>query len=195
MWSTRNRIRVIAEDRNTARKAGFTLIEIMVVSGLSVIVIGMIIAALVMTERLQKAGTKQASLQRDSQMLQEKILRKIRAARSLVIKDSGDTAEFITDPNFTPFYSGDDLSSTLYLTATAASTPEGETIYNLVCDPDVSQAGDEKILSSRLVKDAAKALFEKQGGRLGINFSLKDDFAGDGFQSVDISTLVYGRNL
>ena len=176
------------------KKTAFTLVEIMVSVVIAVIAIGIIITAFLMGDKLWRAGTKQAALQREAQILSEKISRGMRPARSISIKDSGNTLEFVTDPNATPLYYADDRTSSFSIAAAGTTTPEGETIYRLVYDPDISQAGDEGTWSSSLVKDAASALFQRSGRQILVNFSLKDDFAGDGFQSLDVSTSIYFRN-
>ncbi len=176
------------------RRSGYTLIEILTASTIGVFVLGVMLMAFLMAGNMYQNGTKRALIQREAQLAVEKITKGLAAASTVTVSGGGDRIDFVYDPAQTPLVSSDDVAGAYYLTGTARKTPENESIYDLFYDPDTATGGNERVLSRHLVKKTAVSLFQESGRSVLINFSLKDDNARDGLQTVDVSTRVYGRN-
>jgi prepilin-type N-terminal cleavage/methylation domain-containing protein len=132
-------------------KAGFTLVEIMVASLISVLVVAAIYTIQMMSTRTFAEGTTDARLERLGNMILERIvrgpsgqygLREARFDTLQVYQSEWPHISYMVDRNDPPtFDTSDDTECSIYVDY------EGRIIY----DPDTSLDNDEVILNSRPV--------------------------------------------
>lgn len=165
---------------------GFTLIEMIIASAIMVIVLGMLLSLYAMGQRFFKAGMNQMDVVRQARDSLERISRHIRSAESIQIYDDYSSPIAGTLGNFIKITIPGANDVGYYL------NNQGEFRYidNLATDNPDSEADDKKIADEVVSTN----IFNSGGLAIEINFSIRDDYAKDGYQGIDLWTRAKPRN-
>lgn len=165
------------------KNRGFTVIELMIALGISLVVFSIVFSTYLTTHRLWRGGFTQIAFQARGRVVLAKIARDLRSATGATILNNGDRVRFVTDPNRTPGTSSDDVTSEYYISGT-----------DIIYDPDISVSGDQKTLLGNLYKELSIPFFQTSGGLVVITFKLYNSDALYGTHWSSMSTSVKMRN-
>ncbi len=171
------------------QERGFSLIEIMIASVILVLALGIFLSLYTMGQRFFKGGMKQIEVVRDARSSLTRMSRDIRSAQSVQIYDDYTSPTGNTQGNYIEIFipSGNDAG--YYLNS------QGELRYiaDLNSDNPASEADDKKI-ADEVVDVSGSGIFNSGNIAIEINFRIRDNYAKDGYQGIDISTRVEPRN-
>lgn len=179
----------------TMHRRGYTLVEIVIAASLLVLASSMAMGTLVYTQRVAKSQHSMLRLGEDCIHFQRLLKQHATAAEKFVV-NQGKTLE-IVQPDGTKgmmvYYDGDGNNDTL-------------ADNYIEWDPDVSSAGDRKIVIERISPLPGVAIFEQPATNtavIRINFRMGDrsanynhdnDVSGAGMQAFVMSQVYTARN-
>ncbi|MDP2912222.1 MAG: prepilin-type N-terminal cleavage/methylation domain-containing protein [Candidatus Omnitrophota bacterium] len=165
-------------------KKGFTLTELMVASGIMLIILGVVASSQLISQRLWKAGFTQITFQSTGRIALDKIAKNLRSATGAVIFDNGDRIRFTTDPNRTYNNASDDVTCEYYISGT-----------NIMYDPNTSVSGNEVTLLRNVSKESNIPFFQVSGNLAVIAFKVYGNDALYGAHWSSMTTSVSMRNM
>jgi prepilin-type N-terminal cleavage/methylation domain-containing protein len=165
-------------------KKGFSLVELIIVTGILTIIFSIIFAVFLTTEKLWKGGFTQIAFQSRGRIVLERIGFAVRSSTMATVLDAGDKIRLESDPNRTPETSSDDVTSEYYISG-----------VSLVYDPDISVSGDEIVLARKVYKESDIPFFQISGNLAVITFKLYNTDAVYGTHWSSMTTSVKIRNV
>ena len=166
------------------KEKGFTLTELMVASGIMLIILGVAASAQLISQRLWKAGFTQITFQSTGRIALDKIAKNLRSATGATIFDNGDRIRFITDPNRTYNNTSDDVTCEYYIAGT-----------DIIYDPNTAVSGNEITLLRNVSKESNIPFFQISGSLAVITFKMYRNDALYGAHWSSMTTSVSMRNI
>lgn len=142
--------------------AGYTLIELLVASMISLFVFSSVISTYIMVQRFWRGGSTQIEIQRDARIAMDKIVRKVRSGLEASVLNGGDTLQLRLDPNKTETQTDD-----IWCQYDFADN-------EITFTPDISSPGDYTVILHNVYKDNERAVFTLNGKNVTIVFGAKN---------------------
>jgi len=141
---------------------GFTLIEVLVASMVSIFVFSSVISTYIMIQKFWRGGSTQIELQRDARLAVDKIVRKVRGGLEAKVLNNGDTLQLRLDPNKTQTQTDDiwcqyDFSQN-----------------KITLTPDISAPANSVVILNNAYKDNSRPIFAVNGKNVTIVFGAKN---------------------
>ena len=179
---------------------GFTLVEIMFVSALLIVISAGMMKTYIAGQRSYKAGLSELDVQRVSKLAIEKMGRRLRNAKSItLLSANGNSLEFAWDDPllWTPTNNADDITSGFYY-VDADNNPATIADNSIFYDSDVDDGGNALVtLVSNISPTNNQDIFSTvtiTPNRVRMRFTVFDSYAADGYQGIDINSVVELRN-
>ncbi len=148
--------------RRHKNNSGYTLIELLVASMISIFVFSSVISTYVMIQKFWRGGSTQIELQRDARIAMDKIVRKVRSGLEATVLNSGDTLQLRLDPNKTETQTDDIWCQYDF----------GEN--KITFTPDISAPATYTVILNNVYTDNARPIFAVNGKNVTIVFGAKN---------------------
>jgi len=169
---------------NLNNKKAFTLPEILVASGIMLMVLIGLFSSFVIFQSFWSTGATQIYVQANARIAVKELVRQVRVGRQINVFDNGDRIQVILDPQRTPHLTTDDVTVEYYLA-------DGVLYY----DPNITVDNNTEIIARNIEPVAGQDIFKAEGILLTVTLKARDQNDNDGYQGVDIATSVSLRNL
>jgi len=169
---------------NLNNKKAFTLPEILVASGIMLMVLIGLFSSFVIFQSFWSTGATQIYIQANTRTAVKELVRQVRTGRQINLFDNGDRIQVILDPQRTPYLTTDDVTVEYYLAS-------GILYY----DPDITVDNNTEVIARNIEKVMSQDIFKVEGVLLTVILRARDQNDNDGYQGVDIATSVSLRNL
>lgn len=160
---------------------GFTIIELMIASAIMLLVLGGVITVYIVSNTFIQAGIAEVSIQKDAQVIGEKIIRWVRSGSNAEIFGSGDSIQIETKIAINP-------SQTV---TSAISYIDGhDEIYY---DSNISDGVPSSLILDGVYKLTGRNIFSKTGNIINVNFGIESDYLHGRIQPVEVSLRIRMR--
>lgn len=160
-------------------KRGFTIIELMIASTIMLLALGGVMTVYIVSNTFIQAGVAEVSIQKDAQVIGEKIIRWIRAGADADILNSGNAIQIETLISINP---------SQYVTS-AISYNDDEIYY----DSDISDGVHSSPIVDGVYRLTGKNIFSKAGSIINVNFGIGSDYLHGRIQPVEVSLRIRMR--
>ena len=156
---------------------GFTILEILVASFVTLLVITGLFGSYFLVQRHWSGGAKQTRMQGQARNALKEISQEIKEAK--IISGGGDEIFFITLQN--------EPKGFCYV-------PSEEALY-YYSGSDWASRIDKRVIANRIIRQPGEEIFTVTGRRVITKLRARDVLSQDGYQGIDLQSSAYHRNV
>ena len=158
-------------------KMGFTILEVLVASFITLLVITGLFGSYLLIQRNWSGGAKQTRIQGQARNALKEISLEIKEAKT--ISGGGDEIFFTTLQNKQKGF---------------CYVPGQETLY-YYSGADWASRTDERVIANYVIRQPGEEIFTVTGRRVITKIRARDTLSQDGYQGIDLQSSAYHRNV